>query len=723
MIFFNKQNNQFEIETENVSYQFRIDAFGQLEHQYWGKKIQGINATSNYPELDRGYSTNYFLTQDRASSYDFKPLELSTYGNGDFRESSLIIRNDRGVYINDFLYDSHTIEANKMMMENLPSSHGTGQTLKVILKDRYLDVFVSLYYHVFDDSDNIVRHIEVKNKSDEIIHIDKIASANVDFIDDEYDLIYLSGAWAQERSDIRRETINRGTLKLDSKRGTTSHQMAPFVALVDPNTNNTQGNAYSFNFMYSSSFEIVIENNEIKQTRIQVGLQSQDLHLSLNKDEKIQTPELVLSFSDKGLNGLMQSHHDFVENHVIPKKYKHNERPILINNWEATYFDFNEEKILEIATSAHELGVELFVLDDGWFGKRNNDNSSLGDWHVNKEKLPNGLKKISDTIKAYGMKFGLWIEPEMISVRSELFKRHPDYMMKSMNRDATPSRDQFVLDFSKEEVVSEIFNQLEDVFTGLDLDYVKWDMNRNITDAFSMIDHRPVNMLDYTKGVYTLAKRLMDRFPGILFEACAGGGGRFDWGMLTLFPQVWTSDNTDAIERLKIQDGSLLIFPQSTMGAHISDVPNHQVMRTTSIDMRFSVSAPYNLGYELDVSKISSEDKEKVITYNQWYKKHRLLLQWGRISRISKLGETNRFAIQTLSEQKDTLIVFIYTVLARVNAPLWIIKLNDLDPGTHYEFNNQIYSSEELMYKGIYVPMEMNADFNSKIMEFNKVSL
>lgn len=723
MIRFNESNKLFSIKMNELSYQFRIDNLGYLEHLHWGKSIDILSNHSFYPNIDRGYSTNFYESDDRSQSIEHKFLELSTYGNGDFRESSLILRFMDGTYINDFRYESHRIYNDKLIMEDLPSSHGKGQTLLVRMKDHYEDVYVNLYYHAFENSNSLSRHIEIENQSNQKIQIIKASSLNVDFFNDSYDVMGLSGMWAQERN-IKRFPIDRGSHQMDSKRGTSSHYMAPFIGILNNDTNWSSGEVYSVNLMYSGSFQITYELDAIEQLRIQAGIQPLDNEIILNHGDSQITPEAILSYTSKGLNGIMHQHHDFVNKHIIQKSDLDKERPILVNNWEATYFDFDEDKILEIAKTAKKVGVEMFVLDDGWFGKRNDDKSSLGDWFVNDEKLPKGLESIACQIHDMDMKFGLWIEPEMISFESNLYKTHPHYMLRNKDRHPTPSRSQFVLDFSSEEVVDYIFESLCLVFDTINLDYVKWDMNRPLVQQYSMVTDELVPNIKYTQGVYNLIKRLKNRYPKILFEACAGGGGRFDWGILNYFPQVWTSDNTDAIERLKIQEGSVLIFPQKTMGAHVSDVPNHQTNRSTTLDMRFNVAAPFNLGYELDLSKLSTESLTEVKKDISWYKSHRELIQNSRFYTLTTPHEQRQKALMIVDENKDTAIVFVYQVLASFNDRLWKLKLMGLDESKLYRVNGDVISGSELMYSGIYLPKELNQDSKSlrieiKLMEEN----
>ncbi len=698
----------------------RIDDLGYLEHVHWGKSLGVFSSHSLYPALDRGYSTNVYEVEDRSITLEHKFLELSTYGNGDFRESSLILRFEDGTYINDFRYASHTIYDEKLQVDDLASSYGLGQTLEICLKDHYEDVFVKLYYHVFEGSDAFSRQLEIVNKSGRKLEVLKALSMNLDFLNDDYEVMGLSGMWGQERN-VKRFKIGRGTHHFDSKRGTSSHFMAPFIGILNDHTTQHQGDVYSINLVHSGSFQMTYELDGIDQLRVQAGIQSLDNQIILEVGECFMTPEAVLSYSAHGLNGIMHVHHDFVNHHIIPKKDLDRFRPTLINNWEATYFDFDEAKILDIGSTAKRAGIELLVLDDGWFGKRNNDDSSLGDWFINSEKLPKGLKSIADQIHAMDMQFGLWIEPEMISFESELYKSHPEYLLSSKDRNPTPSRTQYVLDYSSKEVVDHIYNQLCLVFDELELDYVKWDMNRPLVQQYSLLTQKLVPNINYVKGVYDLIKRLKQRYPKILFEACAGGGGRFDWGILNYFPQVWTSDNTDAIERLKIQEGSVLIFPQKTMGAHVSDVPNHQTQRTTSMEMRFHVTAPFNLGYELDLSKLSDETIDQVKKDVTWYQEHRDLLQNGRFYTLDTPDTNRQKAVMTVSENQDAAIVFVYQTLTSFNDRLWKVKLCGLDAQKIYAIEGKQISGYELMNYGIYLPSTLNEDFKSLVIELKQV--
>lgn len=715
MINFNEHKKEFSIQMKDSSYLFTIDKYNNLEHLYWGKKIPSLNTSNLYPELDRGYSSNHY-EGDRTQTIEHKPLEIATYGNGDFRESSLILQLDDGTYINDLKYVSHRIHSNPINMDGLPTSHHKYQTLEILLKDNYEDVYVTAYYHVYENSNSLSRHILIDNQSSSKIEVKKALSMTLDLPNKSYDALTLSGMWAQERN-VDCFPLSRGTHSINSRRGTSSHYATPFIGILDPKTDYNQGDVYSLNFMYSGSFETNCEVDSIDSLRIQMGLQSLNSNLFLEPANQLMTPEVILTYSDAGLNGMMQAHHEFVNQHVLPETPLFKKPPILINNWEATYFDFSHDQLLDIARSAKQVGVELFVLDDGWFGKRNSDQSSLGDWFLNVEKLPQGLKALADEIHNLDMKFGLWIEPEMISMNSELYQKHPEYLLREKERHPNPSRDQYVLDFSSPVVVETVFDMLVKVIDELDLDYVKWDMNRPITQAYSKITNAPIANLHYMKGVYSLIEMLQDRYPKILFEACAGGGGRFDWGILNYFPQVWTSDNTDAIERLKIQEGSVLIFPQRTMGAHVSDVPNHQTGRVTSLDMRFNVAAPFNLGYELDLSKQDPQVLDQILIHNKWYKQHRDRLLEGKFSILSTSFPKNQKAWMIESLDKKLIMVYVYQVLAGANAPLWRLKLPGLDVEKTYVIDEQEYSGAELVHFGLMLPPTLNQDMTSKIIK------
>ncbi len=714
MINFISSQKVFNLSLKDSSYMFKVDDFGNLEHLYWGKKINGLNPNNTYPYLNRGYSSNHHQGS-RNDTIEHKPLEIATYGNGDFRESSLILQMADGTYINDLKYESHRIYSDNSPNQGLPTSRNKEMSLEVTLKDAYEEVYVHLYYHTYEGLDSLSRHLEIDNRSGQELRVEKALSMSLDLPNQSYDALTLSGMWAQERN-IDRFPLSRGTHSINSHRGASSHYTTPFLGVLDKSTNYHQGQVHSLNFVYSGSFEYHCEVDSIESLRIQMGIQSLNSNLSIKPNHKLMTPEVILTYSDKGINGMLQAHHNFVNDHILPATPLFKKPPILINNWEATYFDFDQDKLLEIAKSAKEVGVELFVLDDGWFGNRNDDTTSLGDWFLNKEKLPQGLKMLSDQIHNLDMKFGLWIEPEMISMKSQLYQEHPEYLLREGKRTPTPSRDQYVLDFSSSEVVRAIYEMLVKVFDELDLDYVKWDMNRPIVQSYSMITKAPIANFDYMKGFYSLIAMLQERYPKILFEACAGGGGRFDWGVLNYFPQVWTSDNTDAIERLKIQEGSVLIFPQKTMGAHVSDIPNHQTGRETPLDLRFAVAAPFNLGYELDLSKQDARSLEKVKDHNQWYKTYREETQNGRFTILESNDPKNQKAWMIESLDGKLITLYVYQVLASANAPLWRLRLNGLNINARYKIDDQIYSGSELVHFGLLIPVDMNKDFASKII-------
>lgn len=649
------------------------------------------------------------------------PQEFPGTDVGDDRESAYTYVDEEGWRANLLEYKSYTISEGKKKLVGLPHTYVTeevqAKTLEIELVDSVTGMEVILQYTIFADLPAITRSVCFKNTSETSLKLDKALSMSVDFPDSEFDLIQLPGAWGRER-DIVRSPIARGVHKVDSKRGTTSHTYQPFMALAREETNEQSGEVYGIHFVYSGEFVGNVEVDAYAQTRVQMGINPEHFQWTLNPGDTFQTPEVVMVYSDEGLNGMSQAFHKLYQNHLIRGEHQYKERPVLINNWEGTYFDFNEEKILEIADSASKLGVELFVLDDGWFGKRDDDYTSLGDWFVYEEKLPNGLKALSDAVHNKGMKFGLWFEPEMISEDSELYRKHPDWAIHTPGRTKSRGRSQLVLDFSRKEVRDNILKQIKAILNEVPIDYIKWDYNRNMTELGSAasgtapgeVAHR------YMLGLYEVLEDLVTSYPNVLFESCSGGGGRYDPGMLYYMPQTWTSDNTDAAARLEIQFGTSMIMPISSMGAHVSAVPNHQVNRYTSLEMRGDVAMSGNLGYELDVTKLSNKEKEEVKEQIAFYKQHRSLIQFGDFHRIlSPFDGENHTAWIFVDKDKEEAIYYYFQIMDKANKPSKRIKMVGLDPTKAYQLEDgRIFGGDELMHRGIYLDPELVGDYQSR---------
>ncbi|MGG3917080.1 alpha-galactosidase [Parageobacillus thermoglucosidasius] len=720
-IVFHPANKTFHLQANDTSYVMQIVRSGYLAHLYWGKKVRHYRESNPLQFFDRGFSPNPDPS-DRTFSLDTLPQEYPAYGNTDFRTPAYQVQLENGSTISDLRYKTHRIYKGKPKLEGLPATYveneNEAETLEIILEDHVTGLHVTLFYTVYERWNVITRSVRFDNNGSERIKLLRALSMNVDFRDDHFDFLHLFGAHCRERY-IERKPLFVGTQSVESRRGASSHQQNPFIALLRKNANEDEGIVYAFNFVYSGNFLAQVEVDQFHTTRVSMGINPFDFTWLLEPGESFQTPEVVMVYSDKGLNGMSQTFHQLYRTRLARGVYRERERPILINNWEATYFDFNEEKILHIAKTAAELGIELFVLDDGWFGKRDSDRSSLGDWFVNKQKLPNGLEGLAKSINQMGMQFGLWVEPEMVSVDSELYRKHPDWCIHVPNRPRSEGRNQLVLDYSRKEVCDYIIQVISDVLASAPISYVKWDMNRHMTEIGSAAlppERQRETAHRYILGLYRVMEEITSRFPHVLFESCSGGGGRFDPGMLYYMPQTWTSDNTDAVSRLKIQYGTSLVYPISAMGAHVSAVPNHQVHRMTSLEMRGHVAMSGNFGYELDLTKLSEEEKAIVKQQVAFYKDIRSLVQFGTFYRILSPFEGNETAWMFVSEDKSEAFVAYFRVLAEANAPLSFIRLKGLDPEKDYELigSGEIYGGDELMYVGLNVP-QRRGDFISVI--------
>lgn len=731
-IHFNEQSKSFHLNNKWVSYQLAVVHGKYLAHVYWGKSIANLNADSDFPMWDRSFSPNPSGSTDRVFSLNTLPQEYPGNNNGDYRESAFEIGYTDGTFSTQLEYESFSIEEGKKPLKGLPhtylSKENQAQTLKINLRDKISQLLVELTYTIFENYPVITRSVKVLNQGEKTIELNKLLTVSLDFDRSDFELIQLPGGWGRER-DIVRHPIHRGVHRIDSKRGTTSHTYQPFVGLCDRHTTEQSGEVFGLHFVYSGEFMSNIEVTEYNQTRLQMGISSQHFNWQLEPGEIFQTPEVVMAYSGSGLNDFSQTLHGFYQHHLIRGSYQFEERPVLINNWEGTYFDFTEDKILDMADKAVDLGLELFVLDDGWFGKRNDDKTSLGDWFVYDEKLPNGLKSLAEKIRAKGLKFGLWFEPEMVSEDSELFRHHPDWVLKAAGRDASSGRDQYILDFTRKEVRTNIVSQMKAILDDVPIDYIKWDFNRNMTEIGSQNSTvRDVELTHrYMLGLYEVLEELTTSYPKILWESCSGGGGRYDPGMLHYMPQTWTSDNTDAVARLEIQSGTSLVLPISSMGAHVSAVPNHQVNRTTSLKMRGDVASAGNLGYELDPTSLSNEEKHIVKEQIRFYKENRRLIQYGKFYRLlSPFDLTNETAWLFVDEAKDEALFFYYLILDKTNTMRPRVKMAGLDPDKKYRIEGESseYYGSELMYKGLFIqpPLpdsaaqssyQINGDFRS----------
>ncbi|MGG7143159.1 alpha-galactosidase [Clostridium nigeriense] len=723
-IKFIEEHKVFKLDARDTSYIIAIvDEERFLGHVYFGKKIidNNINHLLRLEEPPYVPSKN---NRDRVSFYDSFPTEYSTHGIGDFRESCLRVKDKNGHTACRLQYSSHKIYKGKKSLKGLPSTFGDDNSctsLEITCLDNDLNLEVVLLYSVFEELDVITRSVRIKNCSKDEVFLTKVLSTCIDFDGINYDMISLHGSWARERH-ISRKKISYGKHSVSTIRGESSHQDNPFIALLDNSATDESGNVYGFNFVYSGNFFTQVEGCQFDTTRVVMGINPEDFSWKLKENEEFVAPEVVMVYSDKGIGKMTRTFHDLYRNHLIRGQFKDKKRPILINNWEATYFDFNTEKLLSIAKEASELGIEMLVMDDGWFGKRNSDNSSLGDWVVNTEKIEGGLKNLVDEVNNLGMEFGIWIEPEMISPNSDLYREHPDWCIHIEGRTPALCREQYVLDLSRKEIVDYIYESIKKVLSSANITYVKWDMNRQLTDLGSIVipseQHGEI-FHRYVLSVYDMMNRLTTDFPYILLENCSGGGARFDPGMLYYSPQIWCSDDTDAIERLKIQEGTSMVYPLSAIGAHVSDCPNHTVGRTTPFETRGYVALAGTFGYELDVTKIPEEDRKMIPDQIAMYHKFNDLVRTGDYYRIENFSKNNSFDCwAVVSKDKSEVLVTCIQVLGRPNHHSRRIKLKGLLESKMYvnEETNEVLSGGALMYSGINV--SLYGDYSGKLIYF-----
>lgn len=730
LITFDERNQVFHLSNKTISYIIGLERAAYLSHLYFGKAIKRYHNSRKYPLIDRSFSPNPagLPLKTRDFSLDVLPQEMPSHGHGDFRNPAVQIKQVNGSSITDFVYDSYEIIAGKPALKRLPATYvesdSEAETLVITLVDRLLDLTLKLSYTIFADRQVIARNSFLENKGQESVIIKKIASASLDLVSQDLELISLAGRHNKER-EIERQTVQRGTRIIDSKRGSSSHQANPFIALVSSKTDEFTGTAIGLALVYSGNHEMLVERDQFEQTRVMAGINPFSFEWELAPSQSFQSPEALLVFSDQGLNGMSQAFHDVLQNRLARGKFRHADRPILINNWEATYFDFNTDKIKAIVDGAADLGIELFVLDDGWFGKREDDTSGLGDWFENTDKLSGGLAGISDYVHGKNMSFGLWFEPEMVNADSDLYRAHPDYALQIPNRSISTSRDQYVLDFSRKDVRETIIARMRHILDTVNIDYIKWDMNRSLTDVYSStldsanqgeVFHR------YVLGLYEMLETLTTEYDHILWEGCSGGGGRFDPGFLYYMPQSWTSDNTDAVERLDIQYGTSLLYPISSMGSHVSVVPNHQTHRVTGLDIRGDVAMSGVFGYELNVQDMTIAEKVTVSEQVAFYKQHRQLLQYGKFHRLVSPFETSHAAWLFVNPDKSQAIAFYFRKFAESAGPLHTIKFAGLDPEKVCQVNGEAsYGGDELMHVGIYLDPFMVGDYQSRKFVIDEV--
>ncbi len=723
-VLFDEKSMIFRLSSADTTYAIAISE-GYLCHLYYGARLDDDDDLS-YLIGDNGTLGAEGNLRDKAVVMDKAFFEYPCFNTGDYREHALEITDKNGAHACELKYISHRIYGGKSKLEGLPASlagEKEADTLEIICGDAASGLEGKLLYTVFEKNGVITRSAVFTNTSDTDISLERAFSASVDINRSDFDMLTLNGSWARE-CHISRHRLHIGKQSVDSIKGESSHQHNPFFALCDCNADEEKGEAYGFTLMYSGNFTARAEVNQFGTVRASIGINPLMFSWNLSSGESFCVPEAVMVYSDRGLGGMSRKFHDFFRNHVIRSDYKFTQRPVLINSWEAAYFDFDAKRLLGLAQEASKLGIEMLVMDDGWFGHRDSDNSSLGDWYVYEKKLGCTLNELVEGVNSLGMKFGLWIEPEMISPDSDLFRRHPDWALRIPGREMTMAREQYVLDFSRSNVRDYIYSCLHKILSQANIEYVKWDMNRPLTEVWSAelppnrqgeVYHR------YVLGVYEFMERLITDFPDILLGNCSGGGGRFDGGMLYYSPQIWNSDDTDAYERLKIQQGTSLVYPPSAMGAHISVCPNHITGRSVPMNTRANTALAGTFGYELDVTRLSEEEKGEIPKQIELYKKYSHLVLRGDYYRLGDVFSDDGFtAWSFVSKDRTEAIVTFVTTLARVNYPMPFIKLRGLAPDAVYLVNGMKLSGKTLMNAGI--PMKrMWGDFQSDLIYIEQV--
>ncbi len=722
-IIYDRKTRTFFLHSPRTTYALEVGPLESLLHLYWGPRLRGGDLRSFVYRGDRAFSPSP-LPKDRSLSYDTLPWEYPVYGRSDFRPPALQVVFADGDRTPDLIYKGHRITAGKPKLKGLPATYverpTEATTLEIDLVDPKSELKATLSFSVYTDRDVITRSVTIHNGGKSAVTLNRVLSASIDLPDADFDFLQLSGAWARERGIVR-QPLREGTQSVESRRGSSSHQQNPFIALLRPGTDEAHGEVYGFSLVYSGNFLAQAEVDQFQTTRVQIGINPFDFSWRLEPGDTFQAPETVLVFSADGLNGMSQVYHELYRERLARGGWRDRERPILINNWEATYFNFNAAKLETLARQAKKAGIELLVLDDGWFGRRDDDTTSLGDWTVDLKKLPRGLDDLARRIHKIGLKFGLWFEPEMVSPDSDLYRAHPDWCLHAPGRSRTTSRSQLVLDLSRPEVCDWVVKTVGGVLASAPIDYVKWDMNRHLTEIGSAAlppDRQTETAHRYMLGLYDVLERLTKRFPRVLFESCSGGGGRFDPGMLHYMPQNWASDNSDAISRLQIQYGTSLVYPVSAITAHVSAVPNHQVGRLTPLKTRGDVATAGNLGYELDLGSLSASEQKEVRNQVAFYLHHRKLIQFGRFYRLLSPFEGNRAAWMIVSRDQKQALVWNIDVLNPANPPRHFLRLQGLDPRRDYQIvgTPNIFGGDLLHGAGLPVPQQTQ-DFQSTVWE------
>ena len=681
------KENVFRLDTENTTYIFRAMPYGYLQNLYYGAKIGEIDDWSVLTEK-QGFGQGTAIALDESENKFFPEnscLEHSSVCRGDFRESMVIIADKNDGTVAEYKYEGYEL-LDGFAVPNLPNSYGKDKTLAVKLADTAKKIRLTLFYSTLTDCDVIVKSVSVHNYGESEARLLRVMSSQLDLPDDDYVLDTLDGAWARERQ-LNSYELRCGVTKTDSKRGVSSNTHNPYVVLRKKDSNRFYGDAYGFNLIYSGNHAEIFDKTPLNKVRVLNGINDSGFCWHLGPNETFYTPEATLCYSDRGTNVLTQRYHKFVNEHIVPKQWAYRERPILVNNWEATYFNFTEKKLLEIAKTAKNLGIELFVLDDGWFGNRTDDTKGLGDWTENKRRLPNGLNGLAKKINALGMQFGIWVEPEMVNPDSDLYRAHPDWAVKHPDYEPLTCRNQLLLDLCNDDVCNYVIDAMTRVFSSANIAYVKWDFNRPLTDAYSpSLGNRQGEFYHrFILGYYKIMEALTKQFPDVLFEGCASGGNRFDLGALCYTPQIWASDNTDSFDRVKINEGTLYGYPASCIGNHVSASPNHQTLRISDIDNRFNTACIGAFGYEMDLSALNKQDEEAIRRQIPWYKKYRKTLQFGTYHQLLSVFTDNN-ASWAMASQDKTQAVVNYTNTVQQTIPKQaILKIHGLDAAAKYK--------------------------------------
>ena len=728
-ISFHEETNVFTLHTKTSMYQMQVGRYGTLLHLYYGDDLGDAQVIHSIVNLDRGFSGNpYEADKYRKFSLDVLPQEYTAEGNGDYRIQGLEAEHEDGSHVLQLKYDSHEIRKGKYALAGMPAmfaGEDEAETLEIILKDELSGLCVKLLYGVLWDCDIITRTVEVTNRGERNVTLRRVMSAELDFPKRPMDMVHFYGRHSMERL-TERQPLHHGIQSVESKRGISSHHHNPAVIFCDHTATEDYGECFGIAFVYSGNFICQAELDQVDQTRVVMGIHPYQFAWTLKPGESFTAPEAAMSYSGKGLETLSHHFHDGFREHLIRSSYVKKPRPILVNNWEATYFEFDEQKLYGIAKAAKDVGLEMFVLDDGWFGKRDSDYTGLGDWYVNEEKIHGGLPKLVKKIRKLGLKFGIWLEPEMVSEDSDLYRRHPDWCLRVPGRLPVRSRSQLNLDVTKKEVRDYIMEQIFRVIDSCQADYIKWDVNRALGNVYSQgveagkqgeVFHR--HML----GVYDMMERLIGRYPNLLFETCAGGGGRYDAGMLYYSPQIWCSDNTDAADRLEIHYGTSFFYPISTFGAHVSVCPNHQTGRTTSLRTRGIVAGSGTFGYELDLEHMDQEEKDAAKVQIAQFKDAEELVQQGDYYRLSAPGDrSNSVFWEFVSKDKRDVLVAGVVLRSEVNPPVNLLRFRGLKPGLIYREreSKDEFSGAVLMKAGLALPVT-SEDYESVLYRFEAV--